>query len=64
LLRALDAFDVTVGDAPPRLAAVRDRPGDEARWTAAHLDLGGEYVAALVLEGSGLLRLRTWRLGR
>jgi 4'-phosphopantetheinyl transferase len=61
LLRALDAFDVTVGDAPPRLAAVRDRPGDEARWTAAHLDLGGEYVAALVLEGSGL-RFRRWRL--
>jgi 4'-phosphopantetheinyl transferase len=64
LQRALDAFDVTVGDAPPRLLAVRDRPGDEVRWTTAHLDPGREYVAALVFEGSALLRLRTWRLGR
>lgn len=48
LLRALDAFDVTVGEAPPRLLAVRDRPGDEARWTAHRLAPGEGYVAALV----------------
>jgi 4'-phosphopantetheinyl transferase len=61
LLRALDAFDVTVGDPQPRLLAVRDRPGDEARWTLDRLDARGDYVAALVIEGSGL-RTRRWRL--
>ena len=56
LLRELDAFDVTVGDAQPRLLAVRDRPGDEARWTLRRLDPREGYVAALAGEGSG------WRL--
>lgn len=56
LLRALDAFDVTVGAAPPRLLAVRDRPGDEARWTAHRLAPGEGYAAALVAARSD------WRL--
>ncbi|HSD54401.1 MAG TPA: 4'-phosphopantetheinyl transferase superfamily protein [Burkholderiales bacterium] len=52
LLRELDAFDVTVGDAQPRLLAVRDRPGDEARWTLRRLDPGEGHVGALAVEGS------------
>jgi 4'-phosphopantetheinyl transferase len=51
LLRELDAFDVTVGDAQPRLLAVRDRPGDELRWGLRRLDPGEGYVAALAIEG-------------
>jgi 4'-phosphopantetheinyl transferase len=58
LLRALDAFDVTVGEAPPRLLAVRDRPGDEVRCTSRRLKPPGErYVAGLVTD-SCVLRVR------
>lgn len=56
LLRELDAFDVTVGDAQPRLLSVRDRPGDEARWTLGRLDPGQGYVATVAVAGPG------WRL--
>ena len=57
LLRSLDAFDVTIGDEEqPRLLAVRDRAGDEARWSLRRLDPGEDFVAALAVEG------RTWRL--
>jgi 4'-phosphopantetheinyl transferase len=63
LLRELDAFDVTVGDAQPRLLAVRDRPGDEARWTLGGLHPRQGYVAALALAGS-VWRLRQSHFGR
>jgi 4'-phosphopantetheinyl transferase len=56
LLRELDAFDVTVGDAQPRLLAVRDRPGDEGRWGLRRLAPRGGYTAALAAPESG------WRL--
>jgi len=59
LLRRLDAFDVTIGDEEqPRLLAVRDRVGDEARWSLRHVDPGEGFVAALSVEGRGW-RLRT-----
>lgn len=53
LLRELDAFDVTVGDAQPRLLAVRDRPGDEARWALRRLEPRAGHAAALAVAGSG-----------
>jgi 4'-phosphopantetheinyl transferase len=53
LLRELDAFDVTVGDAQPRLLEVRDRPGDEARWGLRRLEPGEGYAGALAAAGSG-----------
>jgi 4'-phosphopantetheinyl transferase len=56
LLRGLDAFDVTVGEVPPRLAAVRDRPGEEARWRLQRLEPAAGYVGALAADGS------TWRM--
>jgi 4'-phosphopantetheinyl transferase len=58
LLRELDAFDVTVGDAPSRLLGVRDRPGDEARWALQRVEVGKDFVAALAVEG------RDWHLRR
>jgi 4'-phosphopantetheinyl transferase len=60
LTRELDAFDVTVGDAQPRLAAVRDRPGDELRWTFARLELGHNAVGALAAQDADW-SLRRWR---
>ena len=60
LLRELDAFDVTVGDAQPRLLAVRDRPGDEARWKVRRLEPSEGYVAALTIDGRDL-QIRSWR---
>ncbi|HSD41779.1 MAG TPA: 4'-phosphopantetheinyl transferase superfamily protein [Burkholderiales bacterium] len=53
LLRELDAFDVTVGDAQPRLLAVRDRPRDEERWGLRRVRPTEDYVGALAAEGSG-----------
>jgi len=54
LMRKLEDFDVTVGDQEaPRLLAVRDRAGDEARWTLRRLDPGEGFVAALAVQGSG-----------
>lgn len=59
LRRRLDDFDVTLDDEdPPRLLAVRDRPGDEARWSFRYLRPHPEFVAALAVEGAG------WRLER
>ena len=60
LIRALRDFDVTIGEeAQLRLLVVRDRPGDEARWTLGRLDVGHGHVAALAIEGSGR-QLRQW----
>jgi 4'-phosphopantetheinyl transferase len=61
LVRALDAFDVTVGDARSGLLAVRDRPGDAARWVLRQVEIGEDYVAALAVEGQGWqLRQLDW----
>ena len=61
LARALDAFDVTVGDAPSRLEAVRDRAGDAARWALQPVEVGTDFVAALAVEGRGWqLRQLDW----
>ena len=60
LLRSLDAFDVTISEAEPRLLEVRDRAGDAARWSLRRLALGEGLVAALAVEGNGW-RLRQWR---
>jgi 4'-phosphopantetheinyl transferase len=61
LARALDAFDVTVDEAPSRLAAVRDRPGEEARWTLQRVKVGEHFAAALAVEGQGWqLRQLDW----
>lgn len=62
LVRALDAFDVTVGEAPSRLVAVRDRPGDAARWALQRVEAGENFAAALAVEGQGWqLRRLDWR---
>jgi 4'-phosphopantetheinyl transferase len=59
LRRRLDDFDVTLDDEdPPRLLAVRDRPGDESRWSFRYLRPHPEFVAVLAVEGAG------WRLER
>jgi 4'-phosphopantetheinyl transferase len=59
LRRPLTDFDVTLDEAePPRLLAVRDRPGDVARWTFRYLHPHPEFVAALAVEGAG------WRLAQ
>ena len=58
LLRSPNAFDVTIED-NPRLLQVRDRPGDETRWSLRYLDAGKEFVAALAAEGLGW-RPRRW----
>jgi 4'-phosphopantetheinyl transferase len=58
LARELVAFDVTVGDGPSRLLAVRDRPGDETRWALRQVEVGDDFVAALAVEG------RDWQLRR
>jgi 4'-phosphopantetheinyl transferase len=59
LRRRLDDFDVTMDEEdPPRLLAVRDRPGDESRWMLRYLRPHPEFVAALAVEGRG------WRLER
>jgi len=51
LHRPLDAFDVTVdAGSSPRLLEVRDRPGDEKRWTLARLQPAPGYAAAVVIE--------------
>lgn len=51
LNRRLDAFDVALDhDLPPRLLEVRDRPGDEQRWTLARLRPAAGYAAALAAE--------------
>jgi 4'-phosphopantetheinyl transferase len=50
LARRLDAFDVVLDhDAPPRLLEVRDRPGDEHRWTLAQLRPAADYAAAIAM---------------
>jgi hypothetical protein len=49
---------VTVGDAPSRLVAVRDRPGDAARWSLHRVEVGEDFVAALAVEG------QDWQLRR
>jgi 4'-phosphopantetheinyl transferase len=59
LRRRLDDFDVTLRDEePPRLLAVRDRLGDESRWTLRYLRPHPEFAAALAVEGTG------WRLAQ
>jgi 4'-phosphopantetheinyl transferase len=61
LRRRLDDFDVTLDDEdPPRLLAVRDRPGDESRWSFRYLRPHPEFVAALAVEGAGW-RLQQWK---
>ena len=51
LTRHLDAFDVVLDEAAvPRLVEVRDRPGDEQRWTLARLAVDPAYAAAVAFE--------------
>ena len=53
LNRRLDAFDVVLDhDLPPRLVDVRDRPGDQYRWTLAQLRPAAGYAAAIAAERS------------
>src|SRR5262245_5987926 len=53
LTRVLRDFDVAIGEeTQPRLLVVRDRPGDETRWTLGRLDLGDVHVAALAVQDS------------
>jgi 4'-phosphopantetheinyl transferase len=55
LSRRLAAFDVTVGDGwVPCLLEVRDRPGDERRWTLIRLEPGDGYVAGAAVQRDGL----------
>lgn len=61
LTRRLEDFDVVIGaDEGSRLLEVRDRPGDESRWTLRCLRPHPEFVAALAVEGDGW-RLAQWR---
>lgn len=54
LSRRLAAFDVTVGEeCEPCLLEVRDRPGDEHRWTLVRLELGAGYVASVAVQRDG-----------
>ncbi len=49
----LDAFDVTVSpEQEPRLAATRHDAADATRWALRDLDMGEDYRAALVAEGT------------
>jgi len=50
LAHALDAFDVSLDDAP-RVLRVHDDPDAGSKWTLCHLDPEPGYVAALALEG-------------
>jgi 4'-phosphopantetheinyl transferase len=53
LNRRLDAFDVLLDpDLPPRLVDVRDRPGDQHRWTLAQFRPAADYAAAIAAERS------------
>ena len=55
LNRRLDAFDVVLDDdVGPRLAEVRDRPGDENRWALSQLRPAAGYAAAIATERSDL----------
>src|SRR6185503_14102010 len=61
LSQPLDGFDVTLGPAEP--AALLRADGDDAsrwslsdiddasRWSLSDIDAGGDYAAALVIEG-------------
>ena len=54
LVRRLEDFDVATGDDKlPRLLSVRDRDGEESRWTLSSIDPGESYAAALAVEGAG-----------
>jgi 4'-phosphopantetheinyl transferase len=54
LTRRLTDFDVAIDDgAQAAVLEVRDRPGDEARWMLQYLHPHREFVAALVVEGTG-----------
>jgi len=51
LARRLDAFDIVLDEAAaPRLVEVRDRPGDERRWTLGRLAVDPVYAAAVAFE--------------
>jgi 4'-phosphopantetheinyl transferase len=51
LARRLDAFDIVLDEAAaPRLVEVRDRPGDEHRWTLGRLAVDPAYAAAVAFE--------------
>lgn len=54
LRRRLTAFDVAMDeDAEPRLLEVRDRPGDERRWTLVRLAPDAHCVAAVAMQRVG-----------
>jgi len=56
----LDQFEVSlVPGEPARLLRVDGSPEEVARWWMTELDVGKDYVAALVVEGEGLeIRMR------
>ena len=59
LSQPLDGFDVTLGPAEP--AALLRADGDDAsRWSLSDIDAGGDYAAALVIEGQ-IPNMRCWQ---
>lgn len=58
----LDQFVVSVApDQPPRLLAVRGRPGESEGWSLHALDAGAGYSAAVAVEGPvRQVRCRDW----
>ena len=60
LTRDLDRVEVAIGAERLTLVGVRDRPGDEGRWSVHALAPGDGYVGALVAEGRDH-RIHRWR---
>jgi 4'-phosphopantetheinyl transferase len=55
----LDSFDVSVApDEPARLLGTRPDPQEAARWEMRALDVGPQYIGALVVQAGGPLGLR------
>jgi 4'-phosphopantetheinyl transferase len=58
LSQSLDSFDVTLAPALPA-ALVRVEDDDASRWSMSDIDVGTDYAAALVVEGS-VGKIRCW----
>jgi len=58
LSQGLDTFDVTLEPAVPA-ALLRVEDDDTSRWSLSDIKVGGDYAAALVVEGV-LIKIECW----